>query len=105
MPGEQSIESYQQLLSHLERDLANVMEENRRLKAQLDSVDEDPTLKYLEQKLSTKGEHSLCETIDNVYRRLEEARCLLDYSKTHLVGQTIDKAWNNLREEWLKGTP
>ncbi len=32
MPGEQSIQAYQQRLSHLERDLANVMEENRRLK-------------------------------------------------------------------------
>ena len=35
MPGQKSIADYQQRLSHLERDLANVMQENRRMKNRL----------------------------------------------------------------------
>lgn len=36
--------------------------------------EEDPTLKYLEEKLYTKGEHSLCETIDNTIWEINRLR-------------------------------
>lgn len=57
----------------------------KELEAIAASVQEDPTIKYFDEQLGTKGEHLSCETVDNIVfklnhqqERLKEAEWLLE---------------------------
>jgi hypothetical protein len=59
-------------ISQLRSQVEQLTDRNKELEKIASSVDEDPTLKYLEEKLYTKGEHSYCETIDNTVCKIDQ---------------------------------